>query len=95
VAAMPFPEASAVLVEGLASVSGLTFDSSSLRGAAESARRKVDELIAGNPEHLDMVKKLEEALDATEGNLLGTSGTLPTGDEIAADIERFLRDEDR
>jgi proteasome assembly chaperone (PAC2) family protein len=94
VAAMPFPEASAVLVEGLATVSGLSFDSSSLRAAADNARRKVDELIAANPDHADMVRKLEEALDATEGHPLGRE-TLPTGDEIAADIERFLRDEDR
>jgi hypothetical protein len=53
----------------------------------------VDELIAGNAEHADMVRRLEQTLDSTEGNALGATGTLPTGDEIAADIERFLRDE--
>jgi predicted ATP-grasp superfamily ATP-dependent carboligase len=72
VAAMPFHEASAVLVEGLAKVSGLTLDSSSLRGAADESRRQVDELIAVNPEHMAMVAKLERAVDSAEGNAFGT-----------------------
>jgi hypothetical protein len=93
VAAMPFPEASAALIEGLVAVSGLTLDSSSLRAAADSSRRQVDELIAGNADHLAMVAKLEEAVDAAEGNVFGVSGNLPTGEEIAADFERYLRGE--
>ena len=94
VAAMPFPEASAALVEGLSLVSGLALDSSSLRAAADASRQQVDELIAGNRDHLAMVAKLEEAVDAAEGNVFGVAGDLPTGDEIAADFERYLRGED-
>lgn len=90
VSAMPFPAASAALVEGLSAVSRLSFDSSSLRAAGDSARQKVDELVAPNPEHLAMVRKLEEAIDATEGNALGLD-ELPSGDELAAELERFLR----
>ncbi len=93
VAAMAFPEASAALVEGLASVAGLTFDSSELRRAADASRRQVDEVIASNREHVDMVHKLEEAIDSAEGNPLGVD-TLPSGDELAAELEQFLRDED-
>jgi proteasome assembly chaperone (PAC2) family protein len=92
VAAMPFPDASAALVDGLAAISGLVLDSSTLHSAADSSRRQVDELIAGNPEHLAMVRKLEESIDASEGNALGVE-EVPTGDEIAAELERFLRDE--
>jgi predicted ATP-grasp superfamily ATP-dependent carboligase len=92
VAAMPFPEASAALVEGVASIAGLVLDASSLRGAADSSRRQVDELIAGNPEHLSMVRRLEESIDASEGNALGVD-EMPTGDELAAELERFLRGE--
>ena len=36
VAGMPFPEASAVLIEGLAGVAGLSLDSSALRRAASA-----------------------------------------------------------
>ncbi len=92
VAAMPFPEASAALVEGLVSISGLSFDSSSLRAAADSARRQVDDLIAASAEHRAMVRKLEENLDASEGNPLGLE-QVPSGEEIAAELERFLRGE--
>jgi hypothetical protein len=94
VSAMPYPEASAALIEGLCSVSGAVLDSSSLRGAGEASRRQVDELIAANPEHLDMVHRLEEALDSQESTTLGLDN-VPTGDEIAAELEQFLRGEGR
>jgi hypothetical protein len=90
---MPFPEASAALIDGLAGVANLTLDSSSLRSAADSSRRQVDDLIAGNAEHLAMVRKLEASIDASEGNPLGVD-EVPTGEELAAELERFLRDED-
>jgi proteasome assembly chaperone (PAC2) family protein len=94
VAGMPFPEASAVLVEGLAGIAGLTLDASALRRAADSSRRQVDQLIAGSSEHEDMVRKLEESIDASEGNAMGVD-EVPSGDEIAAELERFLRGEDQ
>ena len=94
VAGMPFPEASAVLVEGLADIAGLTLDSTALRRAADSSRRQVDELIAGSSEHEAMVRKLEESIDASEGNPMGVE-EVPTGDEIAAELERFLRGEEQ
>lgn len=92
VSAMPFAEASAALVEGLVTVSGLVFDSASLRAAADETRRQVDDLIAASGEHRAMVRKLEETLDASEGNPLGLE-QLPSGEEIAAELERFLRGE--
>ncbi|HEX4082538.1 MAG TPA: PAC2 family protein [Acidimicrobiales bacterium] len=93
VSAMPFPEASAALIDGLAGVANLALDSSSLRSAADSSRRQVDDLIAGNAEHIAMVRKLEASIDASEGNPLGVD-EVPTGEELAAELERFLRDED-
>jgi predicted ATP-grasp superfamily ATP-dependent carboligase len=94
VAGMPFPEASAALIEGLASVGSLSLDSSSLRRAGDSSRRQVDGLIADNADHQDMVRKLEENIDASEGNAMGVD-EVPSGDEIAAELERFLRGEDQ
>ncbi|HUA96460.1 MAG TPA: PAC2 family protein [Acidimicrobiales bacterium] len=94
VSAMPFPEASAALVEGLAAVTGLVLDASELRAAADSTRRQVDELIADNDEHAAMVRKLEESIDASEGNAFGVD-ELPSAEELAAELERFLRGEDR
>lgn len=93
VSAMPFPLASVALVEGLVAVSGLDLDATPLREAGDQARRKVDELIAGNPEHASMVEKLEEVIDASEGNTLGLD-QVPSADELAAELERYLRGEE-
>jgi proteasome assembly chaperone (PAC2) family protein len=93
VAGMPFPEASAALVDGLADIAGLSLDSAALRHAADSSRRQVDQLISDNNEHQAMVRKLEENIDASEGNPMGVE-EMPTGDEIAAELEKFLRGED-
>ena len=94
VAGMPFPEASAALIEGVAAVGGLSLDSAALRRAADSSRRQVDQLIADNAEHQAMVRKLEENIDASEGNAMGVE-EVPSGDEIAAELERFLRGEEQ
>ncbi|HWF21169.1 MAG TPA: PAC2 family protein [Acidimicrobiales bacterium] len=93
VAAMPFPEASAALINGLCAVSGLVFDTTAVRKAAAASRRQVDELIADNTEHADMVRRLESSIDSEEANPLGIDIEVPSGDEIAAELERFLRDE--
>jgi hypothetical protein len=93
VAAMPFPEASAALIDGLCAVSGLVFDTTAVRKAALASRRQVDELIADNAEHADMVRRLESSIDSEEPSQFGIDIEVPSGDEIAAELERFLRDE--
>jgi hypothetical protein len=93
VSAMPYPEASAALIEGLCAVTGAVLDSSDLRRAGEASRRQVDELIGSNPEHLEMVRRLELASDSEEITPLAVDGEVPTGDEIAAELEQFLRNE--
>jgi hypothetical protein len=54
----------------------------------------VDQLIADNDEHQAMVRKLEENIDASEGNAMGVD-EVPTGEEIAAELEKFLRGEEQ
>ncbi len=92
VAAMPFPAASAVLVDGLSRVAGLTLDASALHAAADETRGKVDDLIAQSSEHTAMVSQLEASIDAAEGNPMDI-GEVPSGDQIAAELERYLRGE--
>ncbi len=94
VSAMPYPEASAALVEGLCAVTGTVLDSSSLRSAGDATRLQVDELIGSNPDHVEMVHRLEAAIDSEESNPLGLETEVPSGDEIAAELERFLRGEE-
>jgi predicted ATP-grasp superfamily ATP-dependent carboligase len=91
VASMPYPQAAASLIEGLARIAGLTLDASSLRASADEARMRVDDLVTNNPEHSSMVEQLEEVADESEGNSLGDE--VPNGDELAAELEKFLRGE--
>ncbi len=91
VASMPYPQASAALLESLAAVAGLTINAAPLRLAADEARQRVDDLVTNNPEHQSMVRNLEETADENEDNPLGE---LPSGDELAAELERFLRGEE-
>lgn len=93
VSSMPFPEASAVLIEGLEPVSDITIDTAELRIASDEAHQKVDQMVERNPEHADMVTKLEAAIDAAEGNPLEVS-EIPSGDELAEELERFLSGEE-
>ena len=93
VSAMPYPEASAALIEGLCAVTGAVLDTVELRTAGVASRTQVDELIGANPDHLEMVRRLEAAIDSEEGTPLGLAADLPSGDEIAAELEQFLRGE--
>ncbi|HVC70272.1 MAG TPA: PAC2 family protein [Acidimicrobiales bacterium] len=92
VSGMAFPSASAALLDGLAAVSGLSVDASPLHTAADASLRQVDDLISKSGEHTAMVRQLEHSVDTAEGNPLDI-GELPTGDELAAELERYLRDE--
>jgi len=91
VASMTYPQAAAALIEGLARMGGLTLDGSSLLLQAEEARSRVDDLVHNNPDHATMVTQLEQVADEDEGTSLGDQ--LPSGDELAAELERFLRGE--
>jgi hypothetical protein len=75
-------------------VAGITVDTADLRAEAAQQRQRVDQLVAGNEDHLSMVRQLEAMYDASQPpGALGTSmgQPIPSGDELAAEIERFLR----
>lgn len=92
VAAMPYPAASAALLDGLVATAGLTLDARELHAAAAITNARIDELIANSDEHAAMVQQLEDAVDRDEGPPLDPA-RLPSGDELAAELERFLRGE--
>jgi hypothetical protein len=93
VAAMPFAPAALALVEGLCAISGLVIGTDGLERSAEEARRQVDDLIAQSPDHVAMVRQMEEHFDSGGETILDLEGELPTGDEIASELERYLRGE--
>jgi hypothetical protein len=90
---MTYPAASAALVDGLADLAGLRLDSTPLHEAAAALRARVDELVAGNPEHAEMVRALEANHDSELAEDAPPMGPVPSGDELAAEIERFLREQ--
>lgn len=90
-AAMPFPGASVALLDGLERLARVRVDTEALRDADRLLRARLDTLVQDNPEHVAMVRQLEEHVDQAAELL----GPVPTGDELAAEVERFLRDLDR
>ena len=95
-----YPAAAQTLVEHLSSLTGLHLPTDELAEAAHTHRSEVDEQIARSPENTAVVAALEQQFDsftaAREDNgLLGDSGAMPSGDEIASEFERFLADRDR
>jgi predicted ATP-grasp superfamily ATP-dependent carboligase len=90
-AAMPYPAASAALLDGVRIVSGLEFDKTSLLDEAKDVRARLDDLVSRNEEHAAHVRQLEEQDDAIRR---AAEADLPSGDELAAEVERFLRDQD-
>jgi proteasome assembly chaperone (PAC2) family protein len=91
-AALPYPAASAALVEALATVAELELDAGELHAAAASVLTQIDEVLATSEEHRALVRGLEAAFDGEVATPLDFSG-LPSGDELAAELERFLRGE--
>jgi predicted ATP-grasp superfamily ATP-dependent carboligase len=95
-AGLPYPDASLQLLDGLSRVTGVRVDAPEVREAAGETRRRLDELASNSPQHRTLVRQLESQFDAEAENasaLAAGWANLPTGDELAAELEKFLRDE--
>ena len=96
VAAMPYPAASVALLDGLTEVTGIEVAAADLRAAVGPQRARIDASIDGNPEHLAMLRQLEEIYDAAIDGEVTTGPVIEmrSGDELADEIQAFLRDQD-
>ena len=102
IAQMTYPSASVALIDGLREATGLVFDAAELRGEVITQGRRLDALIAGNDEHQSMLSQLEQLYDAgpdvdesaADGTPDGPSLEYRSGDELAAELEQYLRDQD-
>lgn len=95
-----YPAASLTLLEHLEKLTGLHLPVEGLREAAEANRTEIDEQISASPENTAVVTALEQQFDsftaAREGTgLLSETGEVPSAEEIGAEFERFLADQDR
>jgi predicted ATP-grasp superfamily ATP-dependent carboligase len=91
--ALPYPAAAAALLDELAQLASLELDTSALHTAAVATATQIEALISGSDEHVELVRQLEEQHDTEQGPAAIEFGELPSGDELAAELERFLRGE--
>src|SRR3712207_4813396 len=95
-----YPAAALTLIEHLASLTRLHLPTEALQEAAQAHRSEVDEQISRSPENTAVVTALEQQFDRftaarEENGLLGDTGAVPSGEQIASEFERFLADQDR
>jgi hypothetical protein len=88
-AAMPYPAAAVALLQALDRLTGLRFDTTELALESQATIARLDELVNASTEHVELVRQLERQVDSIEGDELSRV----TGDELAAELERFLRDQ--
>jgi predicted ATP-grasp superfamily ATP-dependent carboligase len=91
-----FPRAALALLEEVAAAGALDVDLTALGVRADISDREIDEQVSGNLENVEAVRALEGQYDAllrgAESALpMAEDGELPSGDEIAEQLEAFLR----
>ena len=86
----PSPRAAVALCERLGGLIGLDVDVAELEEAAQSYEEQVSEAVASDEETAAYVEELEQRVDSLEES----SSDLPSGDALAAELTRFLRERD-
>lgn len=92
--ASEYPEAAKVLLRVLEEQLSLGLEADVLDEEIATNKSKLDVAADGSPEVKAHISALEEAYDqdlVDDGT--GIAGPLPTGDQIAAEFERFLKDQ--
>ncbi len=88
VAAVPNPKAALALLRRLEGFTGIAIEASELEEAMDRFETQVDRAVASNPEIEELVRRLET--EQADEDVLET-GEMPSGDTIANDFQRFLR----
>jgi proteasome assembly chaperone (PAC2) family protein len=89
IAATPNPKAALALVRKLEGLVGVAVDASGLESAAGDYERQVNLAVQSDPDVQAFVERLEQASSETEAD--GDAGPLPSGETIARDLQRFLK----
>jgi predicted ATP-grasp superfamily ATP-dependent carboligase len=97
----PYPAAALTALDAVARETGLAVPADTLRERAQRADAEITRQVEGSEEIKSLVNALEEQYEAYAGadrrdNLLADeTGNLPTAEEIAAQFEQFLAQQDR
>ncbi len=90
VSGVPYAGAAQSLLEGMEQAADLEFDTSVLAQEALATRNRLDSLVRSEDSHGEMLAQLERQHD----QLTQADVELPSSDELAAEVERFLRSQD-
>jgi proteasome assembly chaperone (PAC2) family protein len=98
ITSMAYPTSSVALLDALREVADITVDATRIRQEAVLQRGRLDKLVEDNPEHVQMLARLEELYDSigdpSDANAGGPILEMRSGDELAAELEQFLREQD-
>jgi predicted ATP-grasp superfamily ATP-dependent carboligase len=87
IAAAPNPKAALALVRKLEGLVGVAVDATELENATSDYDRQVNVAVQSDPEVQAFVERLEQAASGEDVE----EPTIPSGDSIARDLQRFLR----
>jgi proteasome assembly chaperone (PAC2) family protein len=93
VSLVPSPRAAKALCERLATLLDISVDLAELAEAETAYAAQVSEAVASDAETAAYVEELEHRADTID--LFTESGDLPTGDALAAELTRFLREREQ
>jgi len=88
IAAAPNPKAALALVRKLEGLVGVAVDAMELEKASAEYDRQVNAAVQSDPDVAAFVERLEQAMGSDDTDALTE---LPSGDSIARDLQRFLR----
>lgn len=86
----PSPRAALALCQRLGDILGTEIDTSELDEAAERYSEQVSEAVASDDETSAYVEELEQRAE-----ILGDEQDIPSGESLAAELTRFLRERER
>jgi predicted ATP-grasp superfamily ATP-dependent carboligase len=89
VAAAPNPKAALALVRKVEGLVGVTVNGTELENASAEYERQVSRAVQSDPEVQAFVERLEQTAEV-DTTPLGP-GDLPSGDAIASEFQRFLK----
>jgi proteasome assembly chaperone (PAC2) family protein len=94
-----YPTAALTLLESVREITGLDLPELALQEAADRTNTLIDQQVTESTEVADLVHGLEVQWDAAtkseDGDLLADGEDMPTADELAAQFEQFLAEQQR
>lgn len=93
-AVSPNPKAALALVDKAVQLTGIPADVSDLERATHSYEERVTDIIAADEDVQAYVALLEERIDEQSREEQIDPSQLPSGDALAAEVERYLREQD-